>query len=133
MIRTILSIAVVISFAATAPLRADPSPKSDPPSSKKHHTSKTGPKIVPVTPQKQGWSLVKGVWMHSDGYEFVKGQVVRVGTQTHKTPPKPPTKAETEAATKKSAPKIDPAAAKAAERERNLTPSRPASQTGTHL
>jgi hypothetical protein len=123
MIRTILSIAVLSSFVAGT-LQADP------PSKKK---SNQVPKIVPAAPLKQGWSLVNGVWTHSDGYQFVKGQVLRVGTQTHKKPPKPPTKAEMDAATKKPAPKaVDPAAAKAAEREKNLTPHA-APQTGTHL
>ena len=123
MIRTILSIAVLSSFVAGT-LQADP------PSKKK---SNQVPKIVPAAPLKEGWSLVNGVWTHSDGYQFVKGQVLRVGTQTHKKPPKPPTKAEMAAATKKPAPKaVDPAAAKAAEREKNLTPHA-APQTGTHL
>ena len=114
----------------TAVLKADPSPR---PSKNKKET-KTAPKVVPLAPLRQGWSLVNGVWTHSDGYQFVKGQVVRVGTQTHKKPPKPPTKAEMDAATKKPAPKTpaDAAAAKAAEREHNLAP-RPAPQTGTHL
>jgi hypothetical protein len=123
MIRTILSIAVLASFV-TATLQADP------PSKKK---SKPILNVTPAAPPKEGWSLVKGVWTHSDGYQFVKGQVLRVGTQTHKKPPKPPTKAEMDAAVKKPASKaVDPAAAKTAEREKNLTP-RPAPQTGTHL
>ena len=121
MIRTILSIAVLSSFVIGT-LQADP------PSKKK---SNQVPKVAPAAPLREGWSLVNGVWTHSDGYQFVKGQVLRVGTQTHKKPPKPPTKAEMDAAMKK--PKaVDPAAAKAAEREKNLTP-RPAPQTGTHL
>jgi len=123
MIRTILFIAVLTSFA-TATLQADP------PSKKKSNPLLN---VTPAAPLKEGWSLVKGVWTHSDGYQFVKGQVVRVGTQTHKKPPKPPTKAEMDAAMKKPAPKsVDSATAKAAEREKNLTP-RPAPQTGTHL
>ena len=129
MIRTILSIVLLSSFVIA-------SLKADPPSNKKKETktSKTAPKIVPAPALKEGWSLVNGVWTHSDGYQFVKGQVIRVGTQTHKKPPKPPTKAEMEAARKNTRPQTptDPAAAKAAEREKNLTP-RPAPQTGTHL
>jgi hypothetical protein len=134
MIRTIFSIAFLASFAATATLRADPSPSSDSSSSKNKKEAKTAAKVVPVVPPKPGWSLVNGVWTHSDGYQFVKGQVIRVGTQTHKKPPKPPTKAEMDAATKKTGPKTsaDPATARAAERERNLRQI-PAPQTGTHL
>lgn len=132
MIRPILFIAVLTSFAITAAVQANPSPKADS-SAKKKSETKAAPKVAPVVAPKAGWSLVKGVWTHSDGYQFVKGQVIRVGTQTHTKPPKPPTKAEMDAATKKTTPKtVDPAAAKAAERERNLAP-RPASQTGTHL
>ena len=131
MIRTILCIAVLTSVALTATLKADPSPSPNS-SSKNRKQTKSVPKIVPSAPLKQGWSLVNGVWTHSDGYQFVKGQVVRVGTQTHTKPPKPPTKAEMDAASKKPAAKIDPAAAKAAEREKNLRQI-PAPQTGTHL
>jgi hypothetical protein len=128
MIRTILSIALLTTFV-TAPLQADP------PSNKKKETpkSKSALKIVPAPELKEGWSLVNGTWTHSDGYKFVNGQVMRVGTQTHKKPPKPPTKAEMDAARKNTRPaSTDAAAAKAAEREKNLTP-RPAPQTGTHL
>jgi hypothetical protein len=127
MIRTILSIAVLTSFVTTTLQAERPSKKEI------TKQSKTAPKIAPAPALKEGWSLVKGVWTHSDGYQFVKGQVLRVGTQTHKKPPKPPTKAEMDAAMKKPAPKsVDPATAKAAEREKNLRQI-PAPQTGTHL
>ncbi len=123
MIRTILYIAVLSSFV-TATLQAKP------PSKKKFRQVL---KVAPAAPLKDGWSLVNGVWTHSDGYQFVKGQVLRVGTQTHKKPPKPPSKTEMDAAMEKPAPKaVDPAAARAAEREKNLRQV-PASQTGTHL
>src|SRR6478672_2010951 len=128
MIRTILSFAVLTSLVATAAM-AQPSPSK----SKKH--SNSAPKVVPATPLRSGWSVVNGVWTHSDGYQFVKGQVVRVGTQTHAKPPAPPTKAEMDAAMRKTGPKTPAqmAAEKEAERQRNLAPSHPASQTGTHL
>jgi|ERR1700730_8430378 hypothetical protein len=130
MIRTVLSIAVLTSFVA-APLKADP------PSNKKNKTTRFSivvPKPVPAVPLKEGWSLVNGTWTHSDGYKFVSGQVMRIGTQTHKKPPKPPTKAEMDAARKNTRPQTpaDAAAARAAEREKNLRQI-PAPQTGTHL
>ncbi|HEY2139094.1 MAG TPA: hypothetical protein VGH00_03375 [Chthoniobacterales bacterium] len=140
MIRTILSIALLVGLGTTVTVNADPSPT---PSNKKVQkqaartsrakTMKTA-EIVPAPALKEGWSRVNGTWVHSDGYKLVNGQVVRVGTQTHKKPPKPPTKAEMEAATRnaRSPSPADAAAQKAAERERNLTP-RPAPQTGTHL
>lgn len=123
MLRTILSIVVLSSFV-TGTLPAKPLSK---------RKSRQVLKVAPAAALKEGWSLVNGVWTHSDGYQFVKGQVMRVGTQTHKKPPKPPTKAEMDGAMKKPAPTaVDPAAAKAADRERNLRQV-PASQTGTHL
>ena len=126
MIRTILSIAVLTCFVA-APLEANPPLNRKKETTKK---SKMALKIVPAPELKEGWSLVNGTWTHSDGYQFVNGQVTRIGTQTHRKPPKPPTKAEMDAAMKKPALKT-PADA-AAQRERNLA-LRPASQTGTHL
>lgn len=132
MTRTILSLALFTTLAATSALQAEPA------SIKKTKTKTSKPilKVDPAPPMKEGWSLVKGVWTHSDGYQFTKGQIVRVGTHTHKTPPKPPTKAEMEVALKKTpaVPKTpaDAAAAKNAERQRNLVP-RPAPQTGSHL
>ena len=133
MIRTILSIAVLTSFTGAAALKADPAraPKSSSSKNKKE-TRSVVPKLVPAVPLKPGWSLVNRVWMHSDGYKFVNGEVIRVGNQTHKKPPKPPTKRELDTATKNPATKTDPAAAKGTERERNLRQI-PASQTGTHL
>ncbi len=134
MIRTILSVAVLTSFTGAAALKGDPSPTRNSSSSKHKKETKAAPKVVPAAPLKPGWSLVNGVWMHSDGYKFTNGQVIRVGNQTHTKPPKPPTKAEMEAATKNTRPQTpaDAAAKKTAEREKNLAP-RPAPQTGTHL
>jgi hypothetical protein len=130
MIRTILSVAVV-SAVAIASVQANPPSRSK----KKKASSKAIPKIVPAAPLASGWSYVNGVWTHSDGYRLVNGQVVRSGIQTHKPPPKPPTKAEMNfVLKKKKAPQTpaEAAAAKAAQRERNLRPG-PAPQTGTHL
>lgn len=133
MIRTIVSIALLVSFGATSALPADPPSKRS--SRKNKVTSNRNPKIEPAKPLVSGWSYRNGVWTHADGYKLVNGEVVRMGVQTHKKPPKPPTKTEVEAATKNNtAPKTaaEIAAEKAAQRERNLTP-RPAPQTGTHL
>lgn len=132
MIRKILFLLVVTSFSSVVVLQAEPtpSPKAKVPKSKTVAASES----TPAVSLPGGWSNVNGVWTHPDGYQFIRGQVVRVGKQTHKKPPQPPTKAQIEATVKKPAPKapVDAAAAKAAERERNLAP-RPAPQTGTHL
>src|SRR5687768_14679297 len=135
MLKKTIALLILSSFAAASMLNAE-----DAPSSKKKATKKTKNEttalITPAKPLPQGWSLVDGIWMHSDGYKFVKGQIVRTGAQTHRKPPKPPTQAEMNAVTKKNVRRPmtaeEVAAAKAAERERNLRP-RPASQTGSHL
>lgn len=135
MIRTILSIALFSAVIANA----EPSPTAPARNkkSKKQTSTRTilTPKQVAVSPLVSGWSFVNGTWIHSDGYKYVRGQIVTTGIQTYKQPPKPPTKAEMDAATKKNNRPLTPAeiaAAKAAERERNLRPAA-APQTGTHL
>jgi hypothetical protein len=138
MFKKIISLVVFASFPAVLALKAEPTPTPAP--NKDRQASKKikkepAIKLVSVAPLPEGWSLVNGVWMHSDGYKYINGQVIRTGSQTHKRPPKPPTKAEMEAATKKKKGPPTPAeisSAKAAERERNSR-TRPAPQTGTHL
>jgi hypothetical protein len=142
MLRSIFAVVIAGVLAVPAAVKADPSPTPGSTSVRPNRkdtkvatlaSSKTAT-TVPSPSASGKWSLLNGVWTHSDGYKFVGGQVVRVGSQTHKRPPNPPTKAEMDAAMKKVAPKTpaDAAAAKAAERERNLTPH-PAPQTGSHL
>ncbi len=128
MTRTILSLILLATVAAPASLTAEPTPVTNKPPQKN-----AAPKVAPAT-SGEVWSYVKGEWVHPDGYKYVKGQVIRIGAQTHKSPPKPPSKALLDSVKAKPTPVPDPnsAAAKAAEKERNLQP-RPAPQTGTHL
>jgi hypothetical protein len=128
MIRTILSLTILASLTATTALKADPP-------SKKKKASQSTAKVEPATTFPSGWSYGNGGWTHVDGYKLVNGQVVRVGIQTHKKAPPPPTKAEMDAVMKKPSAKTaaEVAAEKEAQRQRNLAPSRPASQTGSHL
>ena len=143
MTRNILSLIVVTTLAAGVSLNAEPAPSADRTSSKNTSKvesqkpkakSKAASKIVPAPSLVEGWNYVKGEWIHSDGYKYVKGQVIRTGAQTHKSPPKPPAKSLLNSVKTKPAPSPDPnsPAAKTAERERNLRP-RPAPQTGTNL
>ena len=143
MTRSILSLIVLTTLAAGASLNADPTPRVDRNSSrgaKKIESQKpqaktdAASKIRPALPLAEGWHYVKGEWIHSDGYKYVQGQVIRTGAQTHKTPPKPPSKTLLNSVKIKPMPTPAPnsAAAKAAEIERNKRP-RPASQTGTRL
>ena len=140
MTRNILSLIVLTTVAVGFSLHAEPTPSADRIPSKNAKSQKppakinAAPKNVPSPPLVEGWSYVKGEWIHEDGYKYVNGQVIRTGAQTHKRPPKPPSKALLNSVKTKPTPPPDPssAAAKTAERERNLRP-RPASQTGTHL
>jgi hypothetical protein len=128
MTRNILSLILFATLAAGVPVSAEPTPGAE-----RTPSRKAVSKIVPAS-SAEGWSYVKGEWIHSDGYKYVKGRVIRTGAQTHKSPPKPPSKALLDTVKTKPTPAPDPnsAAAKAAEKERNLRP-RPAPQTGTHL
>jgi hypothetical protein len=138
--RNILCLIVLTTLVAAVSLHAEPTPSADRTPSKNAKSQKppaktnAAPKSVPSPPLVEGWNYVKGEWIHSDGYKYVNGQVIRTGAQTHKRPPKPPAKALLNSVKIKPTPTPVPnsAAAKAAERERNLRP-RPASQTGTHL
>lgn len=142
MMRNIFLILVSTTMAGAVTLHAAPTPTpsaQNASTKNKKETKSTSKnmtvvKLTPATPLTEGWSVVNGVWVHSDGYKFEKGEIIRTGSQTHKPKPKPPTKAQMDAAKTKKGPPTpaDAAKAKAAERERNLTP-RPAPQTGTHL
>ena len=128
MTRNIPSLILLTTLVAGVPLNAEPTPSPE-----RTPSRKAVSKVVPA-PSAEGWSYVKGEWIHSDGYKYVKGQVIRTGAQTHKTPPKPPSKSLLNSVKTKPTPSPDPnsAAAKAAEKERNLRTG-PAPQTGTHL
>ena len=133
MTRNILFLILLATLATPVSLNAEPTPSANRPPRKNAKKADAGPKTV-ASPSAEGWNYVKGEWIHSDGYKYVKGQVIRIGAQTHKSPPKPPSRALLDSVKAKPTPTPDPnsPAAKAAERERNLQP-RPAPQTGTHL
>ena len=143
MTRNTLCLIVLTTLASAVSLPAEPTPSTDPTSSKnanKVENPKPEPKtsaankIAPASRLVEGWNYVNGEWIHSDGYKYVKGQVIRTGAETHKRPPKPPSKSLLNSVKIKPTPTPAPnsAAAKAVERDRNLRP-RPAPQTGTHL
>jgi hypothetical protein len=138
MLKKTIALLVFSSFIGGVALSAEPAPSTKKKSNRKTKKETTAV-ITPVKPLPEGWSLVDGVWMHSDGYKFVQGQIVRTGGQTQKRPPKPPTQAQMAVVKKKNVQNVrkpktaeEVAAAKAAEQERNLRP-RPASQTGSNL
>jgi len=154
MIRNIVSLIACTTFAVAvqaAPSRT-PAPAAESASAetgtragnrkvsaKKSKRARSKPllKITPAVPLPLGWSIQNGEWVHSDGYKYVNGQLIRTGSHTHKTPPRPPSKAQLNAAAaagNRPAPTPPPnsAAAKAEEIARNKRP-RPAPQTGSNL
>ena len=133
MIRTTLSIAFLTSFFTAAALAADPAPKK--PTTKSSNKAKPTEHATPAPVTPVGWSLANGVWIHPDGYNLVRGKVVRRSAQARKPAPPLPTLAELEAASNKqiaSKTAAEIAAEKEAYRLRKL-PSRRAPQTGTHM
>ena len=143
MIRNILVLLVFTSLAPTVSLKAEPtresrakraSHKSIKKNESEKQSSKTHSalKVLPAAPLAEGWNKVNGEWIHSDGYTYVNGKVIRTGSQTHGRPPKPPEKSLLDSVKKGPMSPADSAAAKAAEKERNLRP-KPAPQTGTNL
>src|SRR5437763_16452495 len=84
MTRNILSRIVLVTIAAAVSLNADPTPSADRTSNKVESQkppakTKVVPKIVPTPPSAEGWSYVKGEWIHVDGYRYERGQVIRTG------------------------------------------------------
>ena len=137
MTRNILSLIALTTLVVGGSINAEPTPAAERNSSKnasKRQNQRTQAKTQSATPLAEGWSLVKGEWIHADGYKYVQGRVVRAGPQTHKKAPKPPSQALLNSVRIRPAhtPVPDSAAAKAAEIERNKRP-RPAPQTGTRL
>ena len=147
MTRSILSLILLTTLAVGGPINAEPAPAPERSSSKNANKSESqrtqakteaASRIQSATPLREGWNYVKGEWIHSDGYKYAKGQVVRTSAQTNKKPPKPPSQALLNSVRVRPSPTPDPnsaaanAAAKAAEIERNKRP-RPAPQTGTRL
>lgn len=138
---------LTISLAVAGTLLAEPATKMR----SKHSSTKTqksgGQNTAPnaVTESANGWTFVKGEWVHPDGYKFVNGKILRTTAKTGKSFPKPPGKLALENAQKLSQPTTNSARTNSSTnntqsapqkpveaREKNLTPTS-APQTGTHL
>lgn len=138
--RTFLFLLAFTSFAIV--LQASPTPTPNPKHTSHKNEKKSGGQAATsaeIAQSANGWSYVKGEWVHPDGYKFVKGQVLRTTAKAGKPAPEPPGKLAQENAKKltpqaNSAPaSTQTAAEKAAEtRRKNLTPTA-APQTGSHL
>ena len=108
------------------------SPKRTSTKSEKNVTS------AAVVQAANGWSYVKGEWVHPNGYKYVKGQVLRTTAKIGQPAPEPPGKLALEnpekLISKAPAPQNTKTAAETKEqiKQKNMQ-VRPASQTGTHL
>jgi hypothetical protein len=138
--RTFLFLLAFTSFAIV--LQASPTPTPSPKRTSHKNEKKSGGETTTseeIARSANGWSYVKGEWVHPDGYKYVKGQVLRTTAKAGKAAPEPPGKLAQENA-KKLTPQVTSApgstkttAEKAADaRRKNLTPTA-APQTGTHL
>ena len=133
--RTLLFLLAFTSFSIA--LHAAPTPASSP----KRTSSKSEKMIAPeetVAQSANGWTYVKGEWIHPEGYKFVNGKILRTTARTGKAFPKPPGKLALENAQKLTpkptpAPDTKTAAQKAAEERRKNMAPRPAPQTGSNL
>lgn len=137
------TLSFLLAFTSlTIALQAAPTPTPGPKrTSHKSERRSAGQNAVSdeIAKSANGWSYVKGEWVHPEGYKFVSGQVLRTTARPGKAFPKPPGKLALENA-QRMAPKSPStpdnsktAAEKAAEeRRKNLEP-RAAPQTGTHL
>ena len=130
--RTSFFLVIFTSFAIA--LQASPTPKPKHTFSKSQKKMNASDEAALAT---NGWSYVKGEWIHPDGYKLVKGQVIRTTAKTGKPAPEPPGKLA-QGNARKMPPKATPAPVKTAtekaaeERRKNLTPTA-APQTGSHL
>lgn len=132
--RTLPFLLALTTFAIALPAAPTPTP------SPKRNSAKTekirGPQET-IAQSANGWTYVKGEWVHPEGYKFVNGKMLRTTARTGKAFPKPPGKLALENP-EKLIPKADPdssktaAEKKAAEIRKNLQP-RPAPQTGSNL
>lgn len=137
--QTILRLIVLTNLVATISLLAEPTPSAERTPSKNAKSQKPAaktyaPKSLPSSPLVEGWNYVNGEWIHSAGYKYVNGNVIRTGAPTFGRPPRPPAKALLNSVKVKPQPTPVPGstAGKAAEIERNKRPL-PAPQTGFHL
>lgn len=127
--RVFLLIAVLVTLLAVA-VQAEPPAKKN---------TNRGPSYAQVLESANGWTYLKGEWVHPEGYKFLNNKIIRTTAKTGKAFPKPPGALALENPTmlttrpKPAANDAKTAAEKAAEeRQKNLTP-RAASQTGSHL
>jgi hypothetical protein len=135
--RTLLFLLACMSFATAHQVSAKPTP--DPTLASNKSEKKSGDQKTiseKIALSANGWSYLKGEWVHPDGYKYVKGQVLRTTAKAGKAAPEPPGKLAQENA-KKLTPKATPGAQTEADkvaeaRRKNLTPA-PAPQTGSHL
>lgn len=133
--RTLLFLVAFTSFTIVLHPSAA-SAQSPKRTSKKSEKNVTSQEVVQAA---NGWSYVKGEWIHPNGYKYVKGQVLRTTARIGQPAPEPPGKLALENP-QKLTPTTNPAPANAktatetaAEIKRRNMQVRPAPQTGSHM
>jgi hypothetical protein len=134
--RTLFFLLTFTSFTLALPAAPTPAPGPNRTSTKQE--KKAAPQET-IAQSANGWSYVKGEWIHPDGYKYAKGKVLRTTARPGKAAPKPPGKLALENAQQLTPKSVTtPATAKteaerkAEEKAKNLAP-RAAPQTGSHL
>jgi hypothetical protein len=134
--RPLLFLVALTSFTIALQAAPTPTPSANRTSNKSAKTKRVQETLAESA---NGWSYIKGEWVHPDGYKYVNGKILRTTARAGKQHPTPPGKLALENAQKLS-PKTNPApdtaktaAETAAETKRRNLQQRPAPQTGTHL
>jgi hypothetical protein len=133
--RTLFFLLAFTSF--TVALEAAPTPTPDPKRTSTKNAQTTRPQES-IAQSANGWSYVKGEWVHPDGFKYVNGKILRTTARTGRHP-RPPGKLALENP-QQLVPKAGPApemakseAERKAEIKRKNLETRPAPQTGSHM
>jgi hypothetical protein len=132
--RTLFFLLAFTTFTIALPAAPTPTPG---PTTSNTRAKTTRPTEI-IAQSANGWTYVKGEWIHPDGYKFVNGKILRTTARAGRHP-KPPGKLALENP-QLLAPKPGPApeiakteAERKAEIKRKNLETRPAPQTGSHL
>ena len=130
--RAFLSIIALTSFAVA--LSAAPTPTDAPAKTEKGATTSS----TDLVRSANGWTFVRGEWVHPDGYKYANGKVLRTTARAGRPLPKPPGKLALDNPQKLSQASVPVVSNttkpvdKASEKAKNLS-TRPAPQTGSNL
>ena len=133
--RSLFLLLTLTSFAIALSAAPTPAPKQTHTSTKQE--KKTAPQET-LAQSANGWTYVKGEWIHPEGFKFTNGKVLRTTARPGKIAPTPPGKLALANAQQLTPKTTAPANAKtdaekkADEKAKNLSPSS-APRTGFHM